>query len=207
MRKQLSWFVGGIAVAIVLAILITELVISSGRYNVAATQPHARFVRRQLSRAMDRSAAFRSRSIVVPADFRNAANVRRGAGEYVEMCEICHAAPGVHRSHIGEGLYPKPPDLAHSAREMPPAQLFWITKNGVKDTGMPAFGVTHADSTLWAITAFLEQLPDMTPAQYAAWKRQAEASQEGGGDADAAPVHTHEHGPEARNGPTPHDRR
>ncbi|MCZ7594211.1 MAG: cytochrome c [Hyphomicrobium sp.] len=33
-------------------------------------------------------------------------------------------------------------------------------------TGMPAFGPTHDDQTLWNIVAFVRQLPNMTADQY-----------------------------------------
>ena len=51
---------------------------------------------------------------------------------------------------------------------MPPQQLFWITKNGIKLTGMPAFGKTHSDEKIWDIVAFMEKLPTMTKEQYQA---------------------------------------
>jgi mono/diheme cytochrome c family protein len=51
---------------------------------------------------------------------------------------------------------------------MSPAEVYWIVKNGIRMTGMPAFGPTHDEATLWAITAFVKQLPTMTPQQYQA---------------------------------------
>jgi mono/diheme cytochrome c family protein len=66
------------------------------------------------------------------------------------------------------GMYPAPPDLASGNlfREMGPAEIFWVIKNGLKMTGMPAFGVNHEDDELWGIVAFLEGLPKMTPQEY-----------------------------------------
>jgi len=39
-------------------------------------------------------------------------------------------------------------------------------KNGVKSTGMPAFGQTHSDEKIWTIVAFLERMKTMTPSEY-----------------------------------------
>ncbi len=65
-------------------------------------------------------------------------------------------------------MYPKGPDLARSAREMSPAELYWITKNGIKMTGMPAWGRTTDEHELWALVAFMKQLPSITPEQFRA---------------------------------------
>jgi hypothetical protein len=33
--------------------------------------------------------------------------------------------------------------------------VFWVIKNGVKMTAMPAFGKTQDDQTIWKLAAFL----------------------------------------------------
>ncbi len=61
-------------------------------------------------------------------------------------------------------MYPQPPDLSKVKRD--PAQTFWIIKHGIKMSGMPAWGATHDDARIWAMVAFLQQLPRLTPEQY-----------------------------------------
>ncbi len=170
MGSRIVWFIIGIVATIVGAIVVEQIVMRTGAYNVAATQPHLPIVRRQLAGIMDHSVETRAKDIQIPAGWDDAASVEHGAHEYVEMCEVCHGAPGVDRSHIGEGLYPKPPNLAHSADEFSPAELFWIAKHGVKDTGMPAFSESHDDATIWDMVAFMKKLPDMTPEEYHQWR-------------------------------------
>lgn len=46
------------------------------------------------------------------------------------------------------------------------AQLYWIIKNGIKMTGMAAFGPTHNEDELWGIVAFLRRLPKLKPEEY-----------------------------------------
>ena len=41
-------------------------------------------------------------------------------------------------------------------------EVYWILEHGIKLAGMPAFGPTHGEDELWAITAFVEQLPEMS---------------------------------------------
>ncbi|HLW74694.1 MAG TPA: cytochrome c, partial [Gammaproteobacteria bacterium] len=94
--------------------------------------------------------------------------VEQGFDHYHEMCEGCHLAPGIEDSELRSGLNPQPPLLYKTVPHSSPAELFWTVKNGIKMTGMPAWGVTHDDAKIWAIVAFLEQLPKMTPEQYQA---------------------------------------
>jgi mono/diheme cytochrome c family protein len=68
-------------------------------------------------------------------------------------------------SEIRPGLYPKPPVLAKRL-ESDPSRDFWIIKHGIKMSGMPAWGYTHDDDTIWAIVAFLQKLPKLSSAEY-----------------------------------------
>jgi len=49
---------------------------------------------------------------------------------------------------------------------MSPAELFWVTKNGIKMTGMPAWGATHDDDAIWPVVAFMTKLPGLNASQY-----------------------------------------
>lgn len=48
------------------------------------------------------------------------------------------------------------------------AELYWVIKNGIKMTGMAAFGPTHSEDELWGIVAFLKRLPNLRPEEYRA---------------------------------------
>ena len=69
---------------------------------------------------------------------------------------------------MGKGLNPPAPDLAEEAAEMTSAELFWVTKNGIKMTGMPAWGATHDDSSIWPVIAFMKELPGLDGPAYQA---------------------------------------
>jgi mono/diheme cytochrome c family protein len=139
--------------------------IYSGIYNVAANVPHTPLVHWILETTMERSVDVRGEDIEVP-DLTDSHMVSEGYEHYQSMCLLCHAAPGIDYSEIAQGLNPQPPRLAESAREMEPGELFWVTRNGVKMTGMPAFGKTHSDEKIWNIVALLVKLPDMSPEEY-----------------------------------------
>ncbi|HKJ07692.1 MAG TPA: cytochrome c [Gammaproteobacteria bacterium] len=152
--------------------------IYSGTYDVAATSKDPAVVRWALHTAMERSVDRRARGIRPPAglSLTDPKVVNIGFEHYNEMCVMCHGAPGVNPGEAHAGLNPEPPDLADAAREMTSGQLFWVIKHGIRMTGMPAWGPTHSDAKIWAMVAFVQALPGITPDGYREMKRRLTAS-------------------------------
>ncbi len=46
------------------------------------------------------------------------------------------------------------------------AELFWVVKNGIRMTGMPAWGPTHTDAQIWDLVAFMQRMPKLSPDAY-----------------------------------------
>jgi mono/diheme cytochrome c family protein len=150
-----------LGIFIVLVIVFSLIFIYSGVYNVSALDHHSVFVEWVLSTTMDNSVKHHAKDIQVPATTDSSALVK-GFYHYRHMCIGCHGAPGISRGRTAQGQYPEPPKLAETADEWTAAELFWITKNGVKDTGMPAWGPSASDEEIWDIVVFLGQLPAMS---------------------------------------------
>ena len=164
---------------LILTLLLVGAVVGfiySGLYNVGASEPHWGLTRWLMSTAMERSVQHHARGIEVPP-LDDPALVESGFDHYRNMCVGCHGAPGAQTWEGGEGLNPEPPKLAETVPGWTPAELYWITKNGIKMTGMPAWSETHDDQALWAIVAFLEKLPELSEAQYRAMEESAKARQ------------------------------
>jgi mono/diheme cytochrome c family protein len=141
------------------------LAIYAGLYNIAADVPHTQPVYWLIETVRNQSVAKRARDVVVPHHLNDANRISRGAGQYAEMCSSCHLAPGMERTEISQGLYPRAPELRRQT-DLTPGEQFWIVKHGMKMTGMPAWGVTHQDELLWDVVAFVRKLPKLTPEQY-----------------------------------------
>ena len=152
-------------VIIVLLVAGTLGYIFSGAYDIAATSRDPRLVYWILNRTMEHSVQARARNITVPPEF-NTIKTDRALPAFHEMCRVCHGAPGIKPEEIGLGLNPNPPDLQQAAGSLSPGALFWIIRNGIKMTGMPAFGPTHPTGMLWEIVAFVHQLPAMSSSEY-----------------------------------------
>jgi mono/diheme cytochrome c family protein len=132
----------------------------SGRFPAAATAPADiadRVAPWVLDRVLDRQTA--GLSVTLPKD---RAALDRGLSHYKENCLPCHAAPGIEKAELAQGLNPSPPELySPMSQDLSDARLFWITKNGIRMTGMPAFGVNHTDDEIRDIVAFVRRLPDI----------------------------------------------
>ena len=57
--------------------------------------------------------------------------------------------------------------------DMPDNQNFYITKHGVRLTGMPAWGKLYDDDKLWKVTTFLSHMDKLPPAVDQEWKNPA----------------------------------
>ncbi len=154
-----------IAVAVVLGVLAigAGAFVYSGIYNIGADDHHTKPVFAVMQALRENSIHARSRDIVVP-DLNDPQLILKGAGQYAAMCTQCHLKPGMKDSEIRPGLYPQPPNLSQVRVE--PKEAFWVIKHGIKMSAMPAWGGSHDDPTMWSMVAFLQKLPDMTPAQY-----------------------------------------
>ena len=152
-----------IAALIVVALLYFLL----GRYDVSATKPHPAIVSVILHSVTERSIQRNSAGLEVPYDVDDENIYVEGFKEYEEMCVQCHGAPGVELSSTGKGLFPKPPRFpSEEFNEYSLKDIFWVMKNGIKMTGMPAYGPTHEDETIWAVAIFLDKSRDLSEAEY-----------------------------------------
>lgn len=149
--------------AAVIACAALAAFIYSGVYPVGADMPHTTLTHWALETLRDRSIDRASRDIAVPP-LEDAELLLVGGPDYHEMCAGCHLRPGRTESDFTIGLYPPPPNLTEAAAD--PRRQFWVTKHGVKASGMPAWGSTHDDQRIWAMVAFLQKLPQLTPQQY-----------------------------------------
>ena len=154
-----------LAISAALGVLGALIFIYSGFYNVAATDPHWPITHWAMETGRTRSIQAHAAHIAPPAGLDDPMTIIMGTEHFAAHCAVCHGAPGVPRGDIAHGLYPRPPDLATTARHYTPPELFWILKNGIKSTGMPAWN-DHDDAELWATVAFLEKLPGMSEPDY-----------------------------------------
>ena len=169
--KRAFWILAIAALpALALAVFAVVTVMYTGAYNVAAAWKDPALLRWALTTTRESSIERRAQAIQAPA-LEGADRIDNGFRSYREMCVICHGRPGGEPSPLAKGLNPRPPDFSRAEHDMSAAELFWVIKNGIRMTGMPAWGPSHSDAELWDLVAFVRALPNISAAQYGALDR------------------------------------
>jgi mono/diheme cytochrome c family protein len=148
-----------------LAIAATAAVFYAGVYDISATDQHLAPTYWLLDTGMRRSVKQRAAEIPVP-DLNQPGQLPRGLALYRQHCVQCHGAPGVAPEPFALGMTPAPANLVYTARQWSPAEVFWVVKEGIKMTGMPAWKYRLADEDIWAIVSFVRELPKLSPEDY-----------------------------------------
>jgi cytochrome c553 len=154
-------------VAVFLAVLPFAVLFVAwiGFFNVGASTGHWRITEWFLNFAMRSAVRTYALNVDVPQELPRRA-VQPAAGHYARGCATCHGAPGEARSAAVHRMLPQPPDLSHTVGQWTDAQLFRIVKHGIRFTGMPAWPAQERDDEVWAMVAFLRELPSMSAGKY-----------------------------------------
>lgn len=157
-----------LSIALVLLVLGAGAltVTSAGLVSIAASSGHWPVTSWFLHYSMRRAVSTQSLGMQVPDDLGDPAMILKGAGHYETGCLTCHGAPGRDQSLIVQQMTPEPPYLPPRISHWKPRELFWIVRHGIKFTAMPAWPARQRDDEVWAVVAFLRQLPDMSAQRY-----------------------------------------
>jgi mono/diheme cytochrome c family protein len=86
---------------------------------------------------------------------------------FADHCASCHANDGSGRTEMGQNLYPKAPDMRLTdTQNLTDGELYWIIGNGIRLTGMPAWGSGDGnDADTWKLVHFIRRLKDLGPGE------------------------------------------
>jgi mono/diheme cytochrome c family protein len=100
-----------------------------------------------------------SREGIPPAPTNLQASIEEGDKLYATDCSMCHGPDGRTPTDSGRWMYPRAADLASpEVQQYSNRELFWIVKNGIRLSGMPAFGRVESDEHIWNLTHYLRTL-------------------------------------------------
>ena len=91
-----------------------------------------------------------------------------GRAHFADHCASCHGNDGRGQTQIGRNLYPRAPDMQlPDIQSLSDGELFYVIHNGIRFTGMPAWGdgTPEDDLDSWKLVHFIRHLPDITPAE------------------------------------------
>lgn len=128
--------------------------------------------------ALETAIARTMRRLAVPSGDRKMKNavpvtsevLAAGLAHWADHCAACHGNDGSGDTSIGVGLYPKPPDMRlPRTQSLSDGELFYIIENGIRLTGMPAWGdgTTEGAQGSWHLVHFIRKLPTLTPEEIA----------------------------------------
>ena len=165
LRRRVRWWAAFGLIGVAGLALTVLLIAWSGVYSVAASRGHWAVMEWFLTFGMQNSVEARAR-FIDPPPLDDPDLVTLGAGHFHGGCAYCHGAPGIPISPIAQHMLPMPPDLSEATKHWKETELFWIVKHGIKYTGMPAWPSQQRDDEIWAVVAFLKQLPDLDAQGY-----------------------------------------
>ena len=152
------------------ALLVVLVIVAGGLVYVRATGLRAQ----PEPGALETRVAGMIRGLAIPGEIKAKSNPLAssedafwlGLEHYAKYCALCHANDGSgKKTPLGQGLFPKPPDL-REAKDLTDGELFYIIENGIRFSGMPAFGTGKPDPAgekqLWQLVTFVRRLPRIT---------------------------------------------
>src|SRR5256714_14429499 len=90
--------------------------------------------------------------------------LREGRDHFADHCSTCHANDGSGKTEMGPNFYPRVPDMRLSdTQNLTDGELFYIIRNGVRLSGMPAWSGDHQAADDWKLVHFIRHLPKITP--------------------------------------------
>lgn len=151
MRSRIAWAI--------LALLVVLVATALMRFNLTALKEPGRFetlVANRVTHVMIRRA---SRQRIPPRPLDVKASAAGVSASYKGECAMCHGSDGRSQTPIGRSMYPRAADLtSEQVQSFSDQELFWIIQNGIRFTGMPAFGKAETGDNIWNLVNYLRTL-------------------------------------------------
>ncbi len=184
-------------IAVCLLVGFVYLALAVARHGFSAKEKPSR---------LEEFVARHARKIATPAGARGLNNpypatpesLRAARAHWVDHCASCHGLDGSGNTTLGRNLYPKAPDMRDAATQgLSDGELYYVISNGVRFTGMPAWGSEHSPEETWQWVSFVRRLPHLTPDELKAMEHMAAG--ETRGDSDEIQPHTDTAGTKPHN--------
>jgi len=132
-----------------LLLLVFAGLITIGCVSYAIRIVHSGFSTRAAPGAVESSLAMAMRDVAIPSRFKSMKNpvvvtpevIHEGMAHWADHCATCRADNASGDTMYGKMMYPRPPDMRQKGtQDMSDGELYYTIKNGVRLSGMPAFG-------------------------------------------------------------------
>lgn len=152
MRWRMAWAIFGFAVVLIVIALM--------RFNLTALHEPGPAETR-LANLSKRYLIYRNSRHGIPRRPQDTkASIERGGSHYGLDCSVCHGDDGRSQRPLGQWMYPRASDLtSKQVQSYSDQELFWIIQNGIRFTGMPAFGEVESPDHVWDLVNYVRTLP------------------------------------------------
>ncbi|SRR5260370_951819 len=163
--RQLVWFLFGVGFVALLASICGFVFLRNVGGFSARAEPSA----------IETWLARKARGLAIPPDARRRSNpiasnpevLAEARAHWADHCAVCHANNGSGDTEMGRRLYPPAPDMRKQpTQQMIDGEMFYIIENGIRLSGMPAWGGTdHSEDDSWKLVHLIRHLPQITFAE------------------------------------------
>ncbi|HEY6943948.1 MAG TPA: cytochrome c [Candidatus Acidoferrum sp.] len=152
----------GVSIAAGIIVLVAGIgLFAFVRFPLGAVEEPGRFEMRAATWAKHLLAQRASRSGIPPAPTDRQSSLVEGDKVFGVDCAACHGMDGRHPTDAGRWMYPRAADLgSKEVQSYSDRELFWIIKNGIRLSGMPAFAKVESDEHIWDLVLYLRTLPE-----------------------------------------------
>ena len=172
-------FVLGVVVTLMLLLLGGLGVTTLGLMPTRANTPPPAIERQIAMSALDNSVERHAPRVSNPVPLTDE-NLIGGLKIYTMNCALCHGGVDRQPSVLANSFYPAPPNLILHPPDDPEWHVYFVIRNGIRYTGMPAWDKTLSEPDIWKVTAFLARVEKLPPAVQDFWKNSTGVNPPGG---------------------------
>ena len=99
--------------------------------------------------------------------------IAAGMKIYRNNCAGCHGDSDRKPSQFGLGFFPPVPQFPLEPTRRSQAQAFYVVKNGIRRTGMTAWGRIMSDDDIWRVVSFVTRMDSLPAVVDSAWRSKA----------------------------------
>lgn len=161
-------FILGVFTGFLVGPLLATLIMLLGFWPISATAEAPTMETALARRALNASVSHAAPKLTNPLT-PSSETLRAGMKFFRENCAGCHGEPGKPSAWGTTSFYPRVPQFSDEPPNKPDWQLFWVVKNGVRYSGMGAWGGLASDETIWQVATFLSHMKNLPPDVSAEW--------------------------------------
>src|SRR5437763_10755216 len=144
--RSVAWYVVGFLTALIVAVIAGVVLLNKTAHGFSANAPPT---------LLEVWAARKARDLGLPNTEKQRTNpvvntpevLSEARAHWADHCAVCHANDGSGDSLMGKRMYPPAPDMrAAATQNFSDGELFSIIENGIRLTGMPAWGGSDRDA-------------------------------------------------------------